>query len=553
MNSPTQKLDWHQFKTLLRFSLKMDWRGASNPFTGYMIEKKSKIPGMAVVLGINFFASVIMVMMLVEVGDPFIGVVFAATLAMTIISLQVLLEFGNIIMTPDDYNIISPHPVNSKTFYVSKLGHLLSYVTLLSLTASLLPCIAGGVLYESILVPIEVVLVFWLCNVFACVAMMNLYTLVLKMIDRRRLEQLLGYTHMVLLFGLMLCFNTIPRLVKNLESGFDFSTLWWLKALPAYWIAAPVELLNKGWNSELVWWSVLGFGLMLGLGRFAVSYLSLSYAESLNRTSWTTEDSSGAKKPGIVSRLLFKGSSPEDRALMMLVRANFRHDTRFRMGVLAFLPLLLFYLVYGLAIAEGAAITDPLAPVLATGGDRVHGGMTNFLFGIVALGSPAWVIVAMQMSKEWRAAWVFFASPIDRVRMVNSMSRLTYRILLLPLGLVLCAILTYLYGNVLHAVMHSAAMVAVAMAGTALITTVSIRMPFALEYTSGNNTSSTLKPMLLSMVSFGIPIGIVSFAGYFGYLGWVIFVTAALLAWYLLTRGRNARIQKEVKTWQFMG
>lgn len=545
MAAKGQTLDLHQVRTLLFTSLKLDWRGATNPFTGQSI-KKGKIPGMAIIILLNLGMSLFLGLIFLKVVDLVTGLTLAGGVALLIIGIQVLLEFGNIIISPDDYNVISPHPVNSKTFYVAKLTHLLIYVSLLSVTVSVGPAVFASFRFDSLWVAPVVFFHFWISCVFISALMMVLYTVVLKSVDRRRLERVLGYLHMASVLSMYLGLNIVPRIVKRYAFDIDIQTLPWLKALPSYWFAAVIRLFSNGWDFESFAFFLLGLVLLFGLSRIAVSYLSLSYAESLIKTAWTQTAKKPSRIPHFIRHWWKRYSLPEDRALLSLVRANFKHDIHFRIGVLGYLPLMLFYLLYGFTIA-GSNVRDPLAPLPDT---QV---VSNLLFGIVAVIAPFMLMGVMQTSKSWRAGWVFYTTPINRLHMVLATGKLATGLLIPPMFILLCAINTYLFGNLLHGVMHTTAMMAVALTGLSLLSIFNIHLPFTQEYAPGKMTSSALKSLVVSMFIFGIPIAVVGSLGYGGYWGWFIFVTCTLVLNRLLIFGRDRRIRRVARKWEFTG
>ncbi len=275
MSSTRQKLDLHQVRAMVGVSLKHDWRGASNPMTG-TVNKKSKFPGIMIIFIMNLIMSIFLGAIFIPVSGLFTGLVLAAAGAMTVVAIQVLLEFGNIIISPDDYHVIGPHPVNSRTFYTAKLVHLLIYVTILSATVSVAPAIFAAFATGSIWSAPVVLIHFWVTNVFAAVLVMNLYTLILKKVDRRRLERMLGYLHMILNIGFYIALNVVTRVAKKVLLGFDVESLPWLKILPSYWFASWIKLIEEGWDLYIFMLGLLGLAVLYGLSRMAFSYLSLT-------------------------------------------------------------------------------------------------------------------------------------------------------------------------------------------------------------------------------------------------------------------------------------
>jgi hypothetical protein len=250
--------------------------------------------------------------------------------------------------------------------------------------------------------------------------------------------------------------------------------------------------------------------------------------------------------PPVIRNLWKRFATFEERALLILMRANYRHDTKFRMGILGFIPLLLFYMIYGL-LTRGGNVRDPLAPLPETQ------AVTNFLLGMAMIILPFTMLSLMQTSKSWPAAWVFFTTSYDRVKMICAINRLVTWILIIPIGVFLCGIFTFIYANLLHALLHTIFLILVAVAGLTLLSIFNIRLPFAVDIKPGNMMGKMVGPLILAMAVFGVPLGIVGSVGYGGYLGWVAFIVAAIVLNWLLGLGRNSRIRKVSTTWEFPG
>jgi len=535
-------LDLPQVKSIVAASLKNDWRGSSNPLAGG--SRGGKIPGIVMIMIMNLVMSIFLGAIFIPVSDLFGGMVLAATGAMAVVAIQVLLEFGSNIVSPDDYHVIGPHPVNSRTFFAAKLAHLLIYVTGLSLTVSLAPAIFAAFAFDSLLAIPAVLGHFWLTNIFAAVVVMNLYTLILRKVDRRRLERLLGYIHLILMIGFYMGLNILPRVMRHALSGLDIATLPWTKALPSYWFAAWVKLVADGWDLETAALGLLGLTVILALGKLAVSYLSLGYSESLSRAAWVRSSSRKPLRTGIVGRFWQRVTSFEERALMLLVRANFKHDTQFRMNILGFIPLLLIYMVYGFLVA-GSNVRDPFNPLPDT---QV---MTNVLLGLAMIILPYTMLSVMQSSKSWRASWIFHSTPHDRIAIIQAVDRIILRVLILPTGLLMLAMFTYLYKNLFHALLHTAFMIMVAVLGISFLNLFSIRLPFSMESRPGSTTGGFLRPMILAGLIFGIPVAIIANTGYGGYIGWAVCMVIAYTAYRLFGRGRVSRIRKFAADWEY--
>ncbi len=549
MEPTKQTINRHQLRTLIQVGIKQNWRGATNPFEP-TADKKATVgfPGLAIWVGLNLFLSFALGGMILAISDFFISLVLSSFLAMTIVSMQVLMEFGNIIIIPDDFHIIGPRPVNSKTFFISKLIQLIYFVSLLSLAISIIPSFFALAKTESILSPVALILQFWICNLFASFLMMTIYTLIMKKTDRSRLERILGYVQLVMMILIMSGSFIFAQLFREYFMGADLSAALWVKLLPTYWFASPYKLISSGWDFLTFTFACGALILLIIISRVAFSYLSLSYADSLSRIPSNLESKQRNYLPRFVVSLWNRYARPEDKALLMITRANFKHDAKFRLGIMSFLPILLIYGAIGIREA-GDGIFNPLNPIEGTA------EIPNLLFGFAVSFFPLVIMSAMHSSKSWESAWVYFSTPMDRVRMVQSVGRIIILIITFPFGVGLFLIYLYFFKNPLDAFLHTLFLVTV---GTNIITfgnlfSFTSKLPFSTDFSSGNVMMSGLGGLLLSLVVFMPPIIYICIAGYHGYIGWVVAMVIMLVIKKLLAIGSTKRIEIRVKKLEFFG
>lgn len=546
----SHKIDMHQFRVLYKTGLKLDWRGANNPFVGYGSGKQNKnVPGMLVVLGLTGLMSLFMGVVFLRTPDFFSGLVISATGIMLLIGLQILMDFGNIVVAPDDYNIIAPKPVNSITFYFSKLCHLVTYITVLSLAASIIPAtfafVRFGVWWHIPVLFFD----FWLSVSFMSILMMIAYTLVLKSVDRRRLERMLGYTQTVMVLLVSLSWVTlITNLGNNEKSNIDLLGILLenLKYFPAYWFAAPFVMLIEGWTMSNFLWSMPGYGMLLILTPIALSYLSISYAESIGRAEWTKSGTDTKRRKKSQNGLLNKILTKEDKAILALTRANFKHDVKFRLGMLSAVLIPIMYLLLGL-VMYGGEVSDLLAI------ERSKANLLHMLFSMAMGFLPFLIGSAMVGSKDWQASWVFFSIPVDRMKLVNSVSHLVMLVSIIPLAILEFVIYTVLVGNPLHAFLHCINLMVFGLCALAFLNLIVVELPFSAKTSSGGLISSIVGPFMIWMFGTIVPLIIFIRMGYAGYMNWFFILIGLIVFRQILVYLRNLRVKKKILAWQFWG
>lgn len=545
MSNEKQHLDWGQIRSLVRTYLKLDWRTTSVALPN---KSDSGFSGMAFLLGINVLISLCLAAVLWKVPNFLDSLVLTGFAAMCFVSTQILMEFGNIVISPNDYSIIGPRPVSSKTFFVAKLIHLLVYVTILSTTVSVLPAISATFRYGTLWAVPTTMGIYWVGCVMATVMVINIYVLIMKIFKKGTLQRTLGYMQLVLMLGtlsglmLVTMIFTKPRIGELFVSYYE-QLQPWFKILPSYWLISSIRLVSEGWNSVEFGLALLGFAALLGMGSLAVSYLSLSYAKSLNKISWTLNSKRKRQIPGFIIRIIEKLTTYEDRALLLLARSHFKYDIRFRLGILSVIWMPLLYLAIGY-LGDNGSVANPFA-------SEKNGGVDTNIFmamGIIVI--PFVILASMHISKTWKASWVFYATPIDRRKMVTSVTRLVAIIILLPFGIFFLYIYTMFYGSFVHALLHTLFLLSLARAGMSLANIFTIKLPFASNYASGNIMEAMAVPMIAWMFASMVPIFLIAKYGYGGYTGYSLYLGSMLLVNWLMTIGQNARIRKSILAWE---
>jgi hypothetical protein len=202
--------------------------------------------------------------------------------------------------------------------------------------------------------------------------------------------------------------------------------------VPSTWFAAFVRVAAG--DASAAAWVASAAALLLTVAcvPLAAGRLSLDYARRVG------EMSVAAEPPGRRRSFRLPGfSRGEARAVALLVRAQFRFDTRFRMGILSIIPLTGFYVLLGL---EDGALADPFLG--SVGGAGVY-------FAIIFI--PMTLHTALAASESWRAAWIFFAAPVSHARIVVAAKNFVTVYFLGTYVIALAAFWSWFFDRVWHA------------------------------------------------------------------------------------------------------
>ena len=312
----------------------------------------------------------------------------------------------------------------------------------------------------------------------------------------------------------------------------------WVLLYPATWFASWVELARgiTGW--EVVIPAAAAVATVAGLLAATRGRLSLEYAEQLGALSSASGARERPRRETHRAGRWFR--TGEARAVAILVRSQFRNDTRFRMGVLSIIPLTLIYLFLGM-------------PRSGTSGDLAARTSANLSMVTLARDDvPATLKLHLGRSDAFRASWIFFATPADRTRIVRSAKDVLVAYFLVPyLALVGALLLVfrqdpgYVAAYLLFAGLASHFVLL-------LVTLIDPELPFAKPLVKGRGTLWTfiviigigvlgaLLPLLLRWL-YGRPLGML-----------LLFAVLAGVS-LLVQRLTRARVESQAKRLEFEG
>jgi hypothetical protein len=316
-------------------------------------------------------------------------------------------------------------------------------------------------------------------------ALVALYGTLLQLFGAARLQKALGYAQamigIVAYGGIVLVLQFVGR---RALASVAMPREPWLLLIPPAWFASYLEIATGlgDWNA----WLRAALSLTCFVGAIALlrGPLGIDYAERLGQLAAVAQRETA---PARVRRawLFTRG---EARAVALLVRAQFRHDLRVRLGVLALLPLTLLYMFMGARDGGGG---DPFTAE----------GSRGDLIALAVLFFPTIVVQQFSSSDAYRAAWIYFATPADRAGLIVSLKNVIVGFFLLPYVAFLAIAFTWRFGHVGHALVHAAFMGLIGHLALQTGALVEPRLPFALPPKKAANSAAMFAWMLIVMVA----------------------------------------------------
>jgi hypothetical protein len=435
-------IDFDQWKALTVVALKLDFRGSGLNQRQGEHETRAVIALLFQAVFYTLFGAVIAYLVWAS-RDLWLAGTIASTYIAFIIGMAVVLDHNSVISSPVDYAILGFRPVSSRTYFAVKLTNILVYTTALTTLAAWVPIVVTSARL-GFDIGIALFLAIYGSSTATTLAIALGYSTVLRAVGPDAIERVLSYVQMVMSFAVYGGQFLISGVLTTARPGtWSLPTSPLILLYPGTWFGSYLELASGRTSASAFACaaaSVVAVALMASrLG----GRLSLQYSQTLGAmTVVARARAAAATERRIPAGLWF--TSGEARAVALLVRSQFRHDHRFRMGVLGLLPFTLLYMVMGV---RNGAIADPFAATRT---------MQAWPLTMAVLASPTMLRMLLTRSDAFRASWIFFTCPSDRMKIARSSKDVLVAFFLIPYLLVVSAIYGYVVGNVVHVLVHVA-------------------------------------------------------------------------------------------------
>ena len=481
-------VDYRQWRALVAAALKIDFRTAARARSGS--HRDAKAAG-ALAGQVLFYSAMggLIAALVWYARDLFLASIIAVTYVMFMVGMVALLDHNSAIASPDDYLILGSRPVSSRTYFAARVTNTLVYILAMTTAFAYLPLVSFAVRH-GVTVGAAAAIAVFSASAATALTMIAIYASVMRAVGPARLTRLLSYVQMMASFVVYGGYFLVAQLIgeEMLRAAIDKQP--WMMALPPVWFASVVELAAGRQTMLEIVPIALGIAAMAALARALGGRLSLDYAAQLGAIV-AAASASPAPRRGQSRRALWFRSG-EARATALLIRAQFRNDIKFRMGVLAILPLTVVYIL--MAVKDGG-LGDPFVRPRGPG------------FGFVTMAImmfPTMLRMNLVRSDAYRASWIFFATPVDRARIVEASKNLLVVAFLLPYLLLVGVVFAWLSPSIAHVAVHLLVVGLLSHLVLQLVILVEPELPFSKPLTKGSSSARVFVIMFVVGVSAAV-------------------------------------------------
>ena len=398
-------VDTKQLNAILRAKLTMDGRRQNNLFNQ---KRRSSSNQNLMIMLMNGILGFFLGTMFIGGINHEISFLLYHSILLVYFALLIITEFSTILFDTKDNIEILPRPVDSKTFYTSRIIHIVIYLLMLGIPLSMGGVIIGAITYGPLtglllfcLVLLDVVMAVFISNIF--------YMAVVRFFTAEKFKTIIMYVQVLLAVIIYGGYQFIPRLFDSeMIAEARLGNQWWLNLIPPYWSAKVSTLFLEGTFSDL-WFQLILCVMIPVLGIVAiVKYFAPFYNRKLSEIDGMS-DKSAKKKRGprkqrkqLIDYLYFSSS---EKALYRLVRMVVSKDRKFKQGV---------YSIIGYAIV---LLALPFISKIGNGGDfivELADSKRYFILLFIPVILSLVIYPTLQFSEHPESVWLFKFIPVQK-------------------------------------------------------------------------------------------------------------------------------------------
>lgn len=442
-------VDWASARALLYAFLVMDFR---NQAFGQVTRSGAKdvFSPLYWVTGQNLLISCFVAGVLFARVEAFAFAFICLGVSMLVCVTSIIVEFNEIVLSPDDLHVLGHQPVSYRTYSAARLMNLFLYVAYIVFTLNVVPAILGVGLRET---TVWFALTYSFAGIvgsfFAAGCIILFYVTFFGGNPSSKVQETLAWTQAALMLITGYGGQAVLRDTRDQLEMAIYNLPDWIQWTPPGWLATFVVSCNDGFAGTQ-WW-ILGLASIATTGVWLLVYVNLTKA--YGRLASISSNSGNQKaRPlpvpgslfGTLDRWAFK--STDERVGYWFCKTMLLRDHNFRMRIWPTFGITIAFLGIGLFTGE---LVDPLV---------VRGkaaAITLTAIYSLVLPLPA-IFYSMRFSKDYQASWILAVAPIqDSAAFARGIEKAILAWVMTPFLCVLGFVLPFVWQDYWHVMLHA--------------------------------------------------------------------------------------------------
>jgi len=399
-----------QLLSILETKLLMDSRRVSG--FGNQSNKKKKQSQQTINLFIYFIFGIFMMTMLIRFEHFPTALTIYFTAWMVFIIMTLITDFTEVLIDVRDNFIILPQPVNDRTITISRILHVMLYLSKLMLTFMSPAIIYIGIAY-GILGILVFIFQFFLSVLIAIFFVNIVYLIILNVTTINRFKEIISYFQIgftILIFG---SYYLLPRILDFEQlSDTDVMDNPFTYIFPPAWLASIWGvLMERIWEANYLVLSVLAILTPVLFSILIVKVLAKEFSQKM--MAITTGGSKEKKVKAVtfskqkssfaLNFTQFFAQNSTERAGIEWIWKMTQRSRDYKLRVyptIAFVPLFFVYI----AVQEGGTLAEKLQKLQSE-----NWYIVLIYFCLILFTTP---FTSTQYTEKNKTAWVFHTLPI---------------------------------------------------------------------------------------------------------------------------------------------
>ncbi len=362
------------------------------------------------VYGMNAFLGALMSVFIFLLPSVLLSTTILLGYVIAWVALNLISDYSELLLDSTDNTILLPRPVSDRTIWMARLVHLLTYITLLTLSIIIVPTLVITYKLGIIYLPVFLFLALQ-ATLMAVFFTSLLYMAVIRFSSKERVKDMISYVQIGMSLFFTAGYQILPRLIPydKLAEVQDQIQSWHF-LLPSAWLGGMMDMLvHRTYDASHLMLTVLGLGIPPLLLIINTCYLAPYFTRKLaamgSADAGTPAPVTLGKASGYVPRLAeWVTSSQTEKAVFEMSWKITTRDRKFKMRT---------YPALGALVPLLFIILRPLWQGKVSMSEFKDG--VSYLVGIYLLQIIAGTFYDnTYQSDDYKASWLYSAVPVHR-------------------------------------------------------------------------------------------------------------------------------------------
>lgn len=357
----------------------------------------------------------IFIIPIITINDPVTALTAYYGMLMFFLAATLISDFTSVLIDVRDNAIILPRPISDRTFLLSRLLHIIVYITKLIIPMTIAGFITIGIRYGITAVLINLLLLPFVV-MFTIFLVNAAYLVILKISTPEKFKSIITGFQVGFAILIYAGYQVLPRMMDraNLE-GFALPEKWWTLLIPPAWFAHAFGVLKRLEGSSFQWFAAM-LALLIPIG--SLWLIIRVFAPSFNRKlgliagsgseSATPAASAGIRKKHWSASLAQRFSRTRVEEMGFSLTWNLSSRLRdFKLKTYPSLGYMVVLAVIFLMPRKNVSLEEALDNVYQSRGIMLSLIYFTGLFMLQALSYA-------RFTEKESASWIFYAHPIDK-------------------------------------------------------------------------------------------------------------------------------------------